>query len=44
MRFIYQLLRIINDFNAIFKGKVGQRVKRRAVGKIVGKGILRRIK
>jgi len=44
MRFIYQLLRMINDFNAIFKGKVGRRAKRRVAGRIIGKTILKRLR
>lgn len=44
MRLIYKLLRLINDFNAIRKGKVAGRAKRRVVGRLIGKNILRRIK
>jgi hypothetical protein len=44
MKVIYQLLRVINDIAAIFKGKVGQRVTRRIVGRVIGKNIMRRIK
>jgi len=35
--FLYDLLRISNDINAAKKGKVGQRVGRRAAGKIFGR-------
>ena len=44
MRLIYKLLRAINDINAIFKGRVKQRAKRRVAGRLIGKNILRRIK
>jgi len=39
---IYKLLSISNDINAIQKGKVSQRLKRRAAGKIAGR-IMRRL-
>jgi hypothetical protein len=44
LRIIYKILRIFNDINAILRGKIGQRVTRRIVGKAVGKNIMRRIK
>ena len=34
---IYKLLKWSNDYNAVKKGKVGKRVKRRAAGKMFGK-------
>lgn len=34
---IYKALRISNDINAIKKGKVGQRIGRRLVGKATGR-------
>jgi hypothetical protein len=43
MRFIYQLLRLLNDINALLRGKVGQRLLRRGIGRVSGK-IMRRIK
>ena len=36
---IYKALKISNDINAIKKGKVGRRMKRRVAGKYAGKGI-----
>lgn len=34
---IYKLLRISNDINAIKRGKIGQRIGRRVVGKATGR-------
>lgn len=36
---IYKLLRISNDINAVKKGKVGKRIGRRVTGRAAGKGI-----
>lgn len=36
---IYKALRISNDINAIRRGKVGKRIKRRVAGKATGRGI-----
>lgn len=33
----YKALRISNDINAIRRGKIGQRIGRRATGKITGR-------
>ena len=38
-RHIYKALKISNDINAIKKGKVGKRIKRRVAGKYAGKGL-----
>lgn len=35
--FIYRLLRISNDLNAVRRGKVGRRVARRIYGKATGR-------
>lgn len=37
MRAIYQLLRLINDLNAIRRGKIVRRIGRRAYGKATGR-------
>lgn len=37
MRFMYMLLRFLNDLNAVKKGKVGRRIGRRAAGKVTGR-------
>ncbi len=34
---IYRLLRILNDLNAVGKGKVGRRIGRRVAGRATGK-------
>jgi len=39
---LYFIAKLLGDFNAIRKGRVGQRVKRRVSGKIAAK-ILRKI-
>lgn len=41
---IYKFLRIWNDYDAIRKGRVKQRLGRRILGRIAGKGIGRLIK
>ena len=40
-KLLYALLRILNDINAINKGKVGKRIGRRAAGKVSGRTIRR---
>ncbi len=35
--FLYALLRILNDLNAVKKNKVGRRIGRRAAGKVTQK-------
>ena len=35
--FLYKLAKLLGDFNAVKKGKVGRRVGRRAAGKTTGK-------
>jgi hypothetical protein len=40
--FLYWLARILDDVNAVKKGKVGKRIARRATGKATGR-TLRRI-
>lgn len=35
--FIYKALRVSNDLNAIKKGTVGKRAKRRLLGKLFGR-------
>jgi len=40
--FLYQMARLLGDWNAAKRGKVGQRIGRRAAGKATG-GILRRL-
>lgn len=37
--FLYTMLKISNDINAIQKGKVGKRLARRAVGKATGRAM-----
>jgi hypothetical protein len=44
VKFIYQFLRILNDINAALRGKIGQRLTRRILGRAFGKGVMRRIK
>jgi hypothetical protein len=36
---LYTLARILGDINAIQRGTIGKRIKRRVVGRIAGKGI-----
>ena len=36
---IYTALRISNDINAVKKGKIGKRIKRRVAGKMAGRFI-----
>jgi hypothetical protein len=37
VNFIYRALRVLNDVNAVRKGKVGRRVGRRVYGKTAGR-------
>ena len=37
--FLYTLAKLMGDYNAVKKGKVGQRVRRRAAGKVTGKAM-----
>lgn len=39
IRALYALLRLLNDVNAVANGKAGQRVARRAVGKVTGRSM-----
>lgn len=41
---MYKFLRLLNDLNAIKKGKMGRRMGRRLAGRISGKGIGRLFK
>jgi len=36
---LYLIAKILGDWNAIKKGKVGTRIMRRGVGKVTGRGI-----
>ena len=36
---LYSLAKMMGDYNAVKKGKVGQRVGRRATGKVTGKAM-----
>ena len=36
---LYTLAKLMGDYNAVKKGKVGQRVGRRAAGKVTGKAM-----
>ena len=36
---LYSLAKLMGDYNAVKKGKVGQRVGRRAAGTVTGKAI-----
>ena len=36
---LYSLAKLMGDYNAVKKGKVGQRVGRRAAGKATGKAM-----
>ncbi len=40
--FLYKLARFLGDVNAVKKGRVGRRVKRRAAGRSTGK-LLRKL-
>ena len=37
--FLYLLAKLLGDWSAIRKGKVGRRVARRAAGKVTGRGL-----
>ena len=37
--FLYSLAKLMGDYNAVKKGKVGKRVGRRVAGKVAGKGM-----
>lgn len=37
--FVYMILRLLNDINAIQKGRIKQRIGRRIAGRITGKMI-----
>ena len=37
--FLYTLAKLMGDYNAVKKGKVGPRVRRRAAGKVTGKAM-----
>ena len=34
---LYGLLRVLNDINAVQKGKVGNRIKNKGMGRVFGK-------
>lgn len=34
---LYRIARLLGDFNAIQKGKIGQRIARRAAGRVTGR-------
>ena len=36
---LYLIARLLGDYNAVKKGKAGQRIKRRATGRVAGKGL-----
>lgn len=36
---LYWLARLLGDFNAVKRGRVGRRVARRAAGKLTGRGL-----
>jgi len=36
---LYKAARLMGDFNAVKKGKVGRRVGRRAAGKVTGRSL-----
>lgn len=38
---LYALARLMGDVNAIQKGRVGQRIARRAAGKVTGRALWR---
>lgn len=35
--FLYFIAKLMGDFNAVKKGKIGQRIGRRAAGKVTGR-------
>lgn len=35
--FLYFIAKLMGDFNAVQKGKIGQRIGRRAAGKVTGR-------
>jgi len=37
--FLYFLAKLLGDFEAVKKGKVGKRIARRAGGKLAGRGV-----
>jgi hypothetical protein len=37
--FLYKLVKLLGDYEAVKKGKIGKRVERRLAGKITGKGL-----
>lgn len=37
--FLYWLARILGDFSAVKRGRVGNRIARRAAGKATGRGL-----
>jgi hypothetical protein len=37
--FLYKLARLLGDYEAVKKGKVGKRIARRVAGKATGKGL-----
>jgi hypothetical protein len=41
---LYKAARLLGDFNAVQKGKVGKRIVRRAVGKATGRTLRKLIK
>ena len=41
---LYTLAKLMGDYNAVSKGKVGRRIARRAAGKAAGKGLGRLFK
>ncbi len=41
---LYFIAKILGDFSAIQKGRVGKRIARRAAGKITGRGLGRLFK
>lgn len=36
---LYWLARILGDFNAVKRGRVGRRIGRRAAGRVTGRGL-----
>jgi hypothetical protein len=42
--FLYTLARLLGDVNAVKRGKVGQRIARRAAGKVTRRGLQRLLK
>ena len=35
--FLYWLVRLLGDINAVLKGKISQRIGRRIIGKVIGR-------